>query len=77
MNRERQIALAQVEAILIKYADKSMIEKLPKEMQRYIYQNKAKDYQVNLKPDVTILEQDLLHETKVILSILYQDYWKK
>ena len=65
--------LAEVDMIL-NYADEESINKIPKSLLKFIEENKS-NYTPKIDPNKNLNEQDLLYETKVILSVLYRDYW--
>lgn len=65
--------LAEVDMIL-NYADKESLSKLPESLKQFIKENKS-DYITKINPEKDLKDQDLLYETKVILSVLYRDYW--
>lgn len=66
-------ALAEVDMIL-QYADEESLNRIPKEIRKMISENKS-NYKANINPDKALKEQNLLYETKVILSVLYKYYW--
>ncbi len=65
--------LAEVD-IILNYADEESLNKIPKSLKDFIKENKS-DYISNINPEKDLQEQNLLYETKVILSVLYRDYW--
>ena len=65
--------LAEVDMIL-NYADEESINMIPKSLLKFIEENKS-NYTPKIDPNKNLNEQDLLYETKVILSVLYRDYW--
>lgn len=65
--------LAEVDMIL-NYADEESVNKIPKSLLKFIKENKS-TYAPKIDPNKNLNEQDLLYETKVILSVLYRDYW--
>lgn len=65
--------LAEVDMIL-NYADEESLSKIPESLKQFIKENKS-DYITNINPEKDLKDQDLLYETKVILSVLYRDYW--
>ena len=68
-----QNALAEVDTIL-KYMSKEMLEKIPSSFLNFIEQNKSKSYKLNLNLDLSLEEQNLLKETRIILSLIYRSY---
>ena len=73
MEESYKDGLAEVDEIL-KYADKESLDKIPKDFKKFIKENKS-NYKANINPEKDLAEQNLLYETKVILSVLYRDYW--
>lgn len=65
--------LAEVDMIL-NYADEESLSKIPESLKQFIKENKS-DYITKVNPEKDLKDQDLLYETKVILSVLYRDYW--
>lgn len=65
--------LAEVDMIL-NYADRESLNKIPESFRNFIRENKS-DYIAKINPEKDLAEQNLLYETKVILSVLYRDYW--
>mgnify|MGYP001101719631 CR=1 FL=1 len=65
--------LAEVDMIL-NYANEESLSKIPESLKQFIKENKS-DYITNINPEKDLKDQDLLYETKVILSVLYRDYW--
>lgn len=73
MDESYRKGLAEVYEIL-KYANKESLDKIPESFKKFIKENKS-DYIAKINPEKDLKEQDLLYETKVILSVLYRDYW--
>lgn len=65
--------LAEIDMIL-NYADEESLSKIPESLKQFIKENKS-DYITKVNPEKDLKDQDLLYETKVILSVLYRDYW--
>ena len=65
--------LAEVYEIL-KFADEETKNALPEEFKTFIKENKS-EYIAKIDPEKTLKEQELLYETKVILAVMYRDYW--
>lgn len=65
--------LAEVDMIL-NYADEESLNKIPNSVKQFIKENKS-SYNAKINPEKDLKEQNLLYETKVILSVLYRDYW--
>lgn len=73
MEEKYKNGLAEVDMIL-NYADKESLSKIPESLKKFIKENKS-DYITKINPEKDLKDQDLLYETKVILSVLYRDYW--
>lgn len=74
MKRVMRQAYTEVNEI-IKYLPKEYVEKIPIEYRRLFNDASLEDYPVNIDPDKGILEQKLVYETLVILTILKLNYW--
>ena len=68
-----QNALAEVSTIL-PLLPKDLLEKIPKSLLNFIEQKKSKSYMLNVNLEKTLSEQNLLKETRIILSLLYRSY---
>lgn len=73
MEESYKKALAEVDMIL-NYADEESLNKIPESLKKFIKENKS-NYTVKIDPQKDLKDQNLLYETKVILSVLYRDYW--
>lgn len=69
-----EMAFSEVYEIL-HFLDKELIEKIPLSVRKFIEEERDKDYQVILNPNLSLEEQDLLLETYNILGILKLKYW--
>lgn len=58
---------------IIKHMDKEMQEKIPNNFMNLIKENKALNYEFNIDYKKDIKNQ-ILRETKIILSLVYRDY---
>ena len=68
-----QIAFSQVYDI-INHFEKDLYNKIPKKFIVFLQENKDDNYISDIDYTKSINEQPLLHETKVILSIVYRKY---
>lgn len=69
-----QIAFAEVYDI-IKHSNKEIQQKIPKKFIHLLTTNMAENYKVNIDYDKSISEQEnIQHETKVMLGIIYRDF---
>ena len=72
--KEINKAFAEVSSI-IKHMDKEMYVKIPKGFIGLIENYKDKEYKVNIDYTKSINEQKLLQDTRVILALIYRDYF--
>ena len=73
MRAEYKDALAEVDMIL-NYVDEESFSKIPEAYISFIKDNKS-DYIAKINPKKSLIEQKLLYETKVVLAVLYRDFW--
>ena len=66
-------ALSEVYDIL-NHFEPDMYKKIPQEFISYVEQNKDNNYITRIDFSKSINEQNILQETKVILSIIYRDF---
>ena len=59
---------------IIKNMKKELKEKIPKDLIEAIEKAKDKNYIYKYKPGIPLNQQDLLPETKSLLSVIYSDY---
>lgn len=74
VTEEYQIAYSEVLEIL-KYVPKEEYEKIDKEKLAFYERNKKQDYIFNYDVNKTLDEQGVSKIAKVIISIIYRDYW--
>lgn len=60
---------------ILKNISKNDLNKIPKEVLNVLKEKKDKEYNFRLKEDTEFENQKLLRETKILLAILYRDYW--
>lgn len=60
---------------ILQLLDDNYIDKVPKKFMDFIKKEKDNDYIANIKPNVSLEEQELLEDTINILAILKLDYW--
>ena len=60
---------------ILNYMPISYIRKLPIELLNLFEQNRNKEYKYCVNIDKKLNEQEMLTETKSILTVLYRDYW--
>ena len=68
-----QNALAEVDTIL-EFMLPELLHKIPNSFLEFIKQKKSKSYTINLDMELPLEEQDLLKETRTILSLIYRSY---
>lgn len=73
MNIKYQNALSEVDVIL-KIMQKDMLNRIPKPFLEFVEQKKSKSYMPNLDMELSLNEQNLLKETRAILSLIYRSY---
>ncbi len=73
MNIQYQNALTEVSTIL-SLASKDVIHKIPHSFLSFIEENKSNKYTVHLDMQLPLVKQNLLPETKSILSLIYRSY---
>lgn len=73
MTIEYQNALAEVDMIL-KLVQKDILNKIPNSFLNFIEQKKSKSYIPNFNMELSLNEQNLLKETRAILSLIYRSY---
>ena len=66
-------ALAEVYDI-INHLEPNNYKKIPEDFIDFVKQNKDNNYNTTIDFSKSINDQNLLHETKVILSIIYRDF---
>ncbi len=66
-------ALAEVDSIL-KLMPENLLHKIPKSFLDFVEQKKSKSYITNFNFDMPLYEQNLLKETRMILSLIYRSY---
>lgn len=59
---------------IVKHLDNSLYNKIPNQFIEMLKQNMDTNYNVNIDYSKKINEQELLQDTKVILSLIYRDY---
>lgn len=60
---------------ILKYIPKQKLEKIPNGFIKYIENNMDKKYEYKVKHIKDFENQKMLRKTKVLLAILYRDYW--
>lgn len=73
MTDEYKNSLSEV-SIVLKSLSTDMRNKIPKSLLNFIEENKSKMYIPNFNMKLSLSEQNLIKETKVILSLIYRSY---
>lgn len=60
---------------ILKYMDKSLVEKVPKKLISVFEENGSKEYEFKLNPNISLKENNLKEETLTLLAILNLNYW--
>lgn len=74
MTLEYRQSLTELNTI-IHYMDIEYLKKLPQKFIEFINSNMDKDYIPNIDKNTPINEQTLKKDTKVLLALLYRNYW--
>lgn len=66
----------EVEEVLA-HTKRELVEKIPNNVRKFFIENSkdVTEYKAKYNPDISLEEQDLLEETKGILTLFYRDYW--
>ena len=59
---------------IFKYLDASILEKIPDDLKKHIAETQNHDYSFKLDKNKELIEQDILQETKQILSTIFLKY---
>lgn len=60
---------------ILKYISKEQYNKIPNELIKVYEENSNKNYYFKYNPEKTLEEQNVLKITKIIIAILFRDYW--
>ena len=74
VTKEQSMAYTEVIEVL-KYIPKKDVEKIPKEILEYYQTNMDNYYDFKIDVNKTFEQQKLLEKTKIVLAILFRDYW--
>ena len=74
LNTEFSEAISETLDIL-KYMEKSYIDKIPKKLRTFLEKNKSESYTPNLDHSQKLNEMNLKEKTKDILATIYLKYW--
>lgn len=74
MTLEYKQSLTELNTI-IHYMDIEYLKKIPQKFINFISENMDSNYEPNISKNIPINEQTLKKDTKVLLSLLYRNYW--
>lgn len=74
MTLEYKQSLTELNTI-IHYMDIEYLKKIPQKFINFINENMDANYQPNISKNISIHEQNLKKDTKVLLSLMYRNYW--
>ena len=60
---------------LLEYLPKSYIDKLPKKLIELIKMQSNEQYNINIDPNKSLLEQNFSKKTKDLISVMKYNYW--
>lgn len=60
---------------ILENTENELLSKIPTEFINFLKNNMNKNYQTNIKYNISIDKQPLLKETEAILSLIYRSYW--
>ncbi len=72
MNNLNKTAISETIEVL-EHTDKEIIKKIPEKFINFLYENKDKDYEVNINFSNSNWEDKLDEDTKAILALIYRD----
>lgn len=61
--------------LVLSYMDSSLVERIPESLINFIKRNRDVAYMPNITKEVPINEQPLSKDAKILLSLIYRDYW--
>lgn len=74
VTREQAIAYKEVMEVLNHMSEED-INKIPKEVLKYYEENQDTSYYFFIDSDKSFVEQNLSDKAKIVLAILFRDYW--
>ena len=60
---------------ILKNISENDLNKIPNEILNMLEEKRDKEYEFKLQENIEFENQELLRETKILLAILYRDYW--
>ncbi len=73
MREEYRKALSEVNQILLN-TDEEVVAKIPKRFQEFVKNNMDEEHKLEIKEGQSLIEQNIMSETKQILALIYRDY---
>lgn len=74
ITKEQKMAYTEVVEVL-KYMSKEEVDKIPKNIVKYYTDNMDTYYNFKIDAEKTFEEQNLSEKAKIVLAILFRDYW--
>ena len=74
ITKEYAEAYAEIDEIL-EYLPDEYVNKIPVKLREFYKKAKDKEYVSKIDPYKTLDNQDMKHTTKVLLTIIYREYW--
>ena len=73
---ENSLSKAYVEILeILSYMEQKYVDMIPKKLLNLFYEEKDKDYKIDINPNVSLAEQNLQRKTLVLLAMLNLNYW--
>ena len=73
LNDKYTKALAELK-IILENSEDEIIKKIPRKFIMFVEENCDKNYFCNIKPDISINNQNVLDETKYLIALVYRSY---
>lgn len=61
--------------VILSYMEQKYVDMIPKKLLELFNEEKNKDYQPNINPNVSLAEQNLQRKTLALLAMLNLNYW--
>ena len=74
MENKLSSAYAEVCEIL-SFMEQKYVDKIPKKLLNLFYEERNKDYKINISPNIPLTEQNLQRKTLALLAMLNLHYW--
>ena len=73
---ENNLSKAYVEILeILSYMEQKYVDMIPKKLLNLFYEERDKDYKIDINPKVSLAEQNLQRKTLVLLAMLNLNYW--